>query len=210
VRQLFDASAATFDRELVAKLGYAIPREMVDALRSVEGAPDQPWDVLDLGCGTGLVGAEIAPYARQLVGIDLAPNMIEQARARNLYTDLRCADLAEALARNEASADRYDIVTAGDVFIYVGKLDEVIPAIRRALRPGGLFAFSAEAAEALRESHSEGYRLGVMGRYAHSAEYLRKLAAQSDFEVTLMRDTRIRLEHRRPVPGWLAVFRTPC
>ncbi len=210
VRQLFDASAATFDRELVSKLGYAIPREMVDVLRSMEGAPDQPWDVLDLGCGTGLVGAAIAPYARRLVGIDLAPRMIEHARARRIYTDLRCADLVATLANSEASQDRYDIVTAGDVFIYVGKLDEVIPAIRQALRPGGLFAFSAEAAEVLRAPHSEGYRLGVMGRYAHSAEYLRKLAAESDFEVMLMRDTRIRSEHRRPVPGWLAVFRRPC
>lgn len=53
VRQLFDASAATFDRELVSKLGYAIPQEMVAAL--LEGQPNQPWDVLDLGCGTGLV-----------------------------------------------------------------------------------------------------------------------------------------------------------
>lgn len=210
VRQLFNASAATFDRELVSKLGYAIPRELVDTLRSVEDAPKQPWDVLDLGCGTGLVGAEIAPYAGQLVGIDLAPNMIERARARNIYTDLRCADLAAVLAYNAASEDRYDIVTAADVFIYVGKLDDVVPAIRRALRPGGLFAFSAEAAEVLREPHSEGYRLGVMGRYAHSAEYLRKLAVGSGFEVMLMRDTRIRSEHRRPVAGWLTVFRKPC
>lgn len=210
VRQLFDASAATFDRELVTKLGYAIPVEMVEALRSLEGAPDQPWDVLDLGCGTGLVGAQIAPYARQLVGIDLAPNMIEQARARNIYTDLRCVDLVAALSRNEASEERYDIVTAADVFIYVGKLDEVIPAIRRALRPGGLFAFSAEAAEPLRDPRSEGYRLGVMGRYAHSAEYLRKLAADSGLAVALMRETRIRSEHRHPVHGWLTVFRRPC
>jgi len=35
VRQLFDASAATFDEELVSKLGYAIPREMVEALNAV-------------------------------------------------------------------------------------------------------------------------------------------------------------------------------
>jgi predicted TPR repeat methyltransferase len=210
VRQLFDASAATFDRELVSKLGYAIPQEMVDALRSVEGAPSQPWDVLDLGCGTGLVGAEIAPYARQLVGIDLAPNMIAHARARNIYTDLRCAELAAALAHNEAPKDRYDIVTAADVFIYVGKLDTVIPAIHRALRPGGLFAFSAESAEPLRDPHLTGYRLGVMGRYAHSAAYLRRLAAENGFDVTLMRGTRIRSEHRRSVHGWLTVFRRPC
>jgi len=210
VRQLFDASAATFDRELVSKLGYAIPQEMVDALRSVEGAPNQPWDVLDLGCGTGLVGVRIAASARRLVGIDLSANMIERARARNIYTDLRCADLAAVLAHGEGLDDRYDIVTAGDVFIYVGKLDEVVPAIRRALRPGGLFAFSAEAADPLRDAPSEGYKLGVMGRYAHSAPYLRKLAAESGFDVTLMRDTRIRSEHRRPVHGWLTIFRKPC
>jgi predicted TPR repeat methyltransferase len=210
VRQLFDASAATFDRDLVSKLGYAIPREMVDALRSVEGAPNHPWDVLDLGCGTGLVGAEIAPYARRLVGVDVSANMIEQARARNIYTELRCADLIAALAHAEASGDRYDIVTAADVFIYVGKLDAVIPAIHRALRPGGLCAFSAESAERLREPRSAGYRLGVMGRYAHDADYLRRLAAENGFEVTLLRDTRLRSEHRRPVHGWLTVFRRPC
>ena len=210
VRQLFDASAATFERDLVSKLGYTIPREMVEALRSVEGAPNQPWDVLDLGCGTGLVGAEIAPYARQLAGIDLAPNMIEHARARKIYTGLRCEDLATALANNAASGDRYDIVTAADVFIYVGKLDGVIPAIRRALRPGGLFAFSAESAEALRDPPAEGYRLGLMGRYAHSADYLRRLAVENGFDVALMRDTRIRSEHRRPIRGWLTIFRRPC
>lgn len=210
VRQLFDASAATFDRELLSKLGYAIPREMVEALRSMEGAPSQPWDVLDLGCGTGLVGAEIAPYARQLVGIDLAPNMIERARARNIYTDLLCEDLAAALTHNEAPRDRYDVVTAADVFIYVGKLDGVIAAIHRALRPGGLVAFSVESAEPLRDPDPAGYRLGVMGRYAHTADYLRRLAAENGFDVMLMRATRIRSEHRRAVHGWLTVFKRPC
>ena len=210
VRQLFDASAASFDREVASKLGYAIPREMVDALRAVEGGPNPPWDVLDLGCGTGLVGAEIAPYARRLAGIDLAANMIEHARARKIYTDLRCTDLVAILADEAAPDERYDIVTAADVFIYVGKLDAVIPQIRRVLRPGGLFAFSAEAADALQDPCAEGYRLGVMGRYAHSADYLRRLAAESDFELTSMRDTRIRSEHRRPVQGWLIIFRRPC
>jgi hypothetical protein len=36
------------------------------------------------------------------------------------------------------------------------------------------------------------------------------LAAENDFDVVLMRDTRIRSEHRRPVHGWLAIFRKPC
>jgi predicted TPR repeat methyltransferase len=199
VRRLFDASAATFDRELVAKLRYAIPGEMVTALRGVARAPDPPWNVLDLGCGTGLVGVEIAPYSGRLTGVDLAPNMVELARTRNLYTELQCADLMAALS--QAPASDYDVVTAADVFIYVGKLDAVIPAIRRVLPPGGLFACSVEATDTM------GFQLGVMGRYAHSAGYLRQLAAEHRFEIERLVRTCIRSEHRRPVDGWLTVWR---
>ncbi len=207
VRQLFDTSAATFDRELVEKLGYGIPGEMVDALQTIRGAPQGPWDVLDLGCGTGLVGKEIVSHSRRLVGIDLAPNMIHQSRERQVYTDLRCADLVVGLAKEEELRARYDVVTAADVFIYVGKLDDVVPAVRRVLHQGGLFAFSAEALEAVEEDSPQGYRLGVMGRYAHSADYLRRLAMGNGFKVELLRGTRIRFEHRRPVQGWLTVWR---
>jgi predicted TPR repeat methyltransferase/Tfp pilus assembly protein PilF len=207
VRQLFDASAATFDADLVSRLGYGIPREMVDALRAVEGAPAAPWDVLDLGCGTGLVGAEIAPHTRRLVGVDLSANMIERARRRNTYTDLLCADLMTALSMEDARDGRYDVSTAADVFIYVGKLDAVIPAVRRILKPGGLFSFSAEAEEAADGHAPQDYRLGVMGRYAHRADYLRRLAGQNGFVIELLRKTRIRCEHRRPVEGWLTIWR---
>jgi len=209
VRQLFDTSAATFDRELVSKLGYDIPREMAEAVLEVAGAPQERWEVLDLGCGTGLVGEQIAPYCRRLVGVDLAPNMIERARDRNLYTDLRCADLMDVLALEARKTDHFDVVTAADVFIYVGKLDAVVPAIRKALRPGGWFAFSAEAVEYTPGVSSSEFRLGMMGRYAHGADYLRRLAAQNEFDVELLRPTRIRFEHRRPVEGWLTVWRAP-
>jgi predicted TPR repeat methyltransferase len=208
VRQLFDVSAASFDRELVSKLGYAIPREMIEALQAVARTPGSPWDVLDLGCGTGLVGTQIAPYSRRLTGVDLAPNMIELARTRGIYTELQCADLVTAL--NQSPQADYDVVTAADVFIYVGKLDATIPAIRRVLRQGGLFAFSAEALEEVETAETAdalGFKLGLMGRYAHSAGYLRRLAAESGFNIELLRETCIRSEHRRPVDGWLTVWR---
>jgi predicted TPR repeat methyltransferase len=207
VRRLFDASAATFDEDLVRKLGYDVPREMVAVLRAMDAGPEGVWDVLDLGCGTGLVGVEIVSQCRHLVGIDLAPNMIQRCRDREVYTHLHCADLLEGLANEEKRRSRYHVVTAADVFIYVGKLDTVVPAVRRVLHPGGLFAFSAEALESIEADWSHGYRLGVMGRYAHSADYLRRLAMRSGFHVELLRDIRIRFEHRRPVQGWLTVWR---
>jgi predicted TPR repeat methyltransferase len=209
VRQVFDASAATFDRDLVSKLGYDIPREMVQMLLEVAAVPQGRWSVLDLGCGTGLVGEQIAPHSRRLAGVDLAPNMIERARARGFYTDLHCADIAATLAQQKSSPDRYDVVTAADVFIYVGKLESVIPAIRGVLNPGGWLAFSAEAVESMPGVTSAECRLGLMGRYAHGVDYLRRLAAQSGFNVELLRPTRIRFEHRRPVEGWLTIWRAP-
>jgi predicted TPR repeat methyltransferase len=209
VRQLFDASAATFDRELVSKLGYDIPKQLVSAVLDVMGTPEGRWDVLDVGCGTGLVGAEIARYSRRLVGVDVAPNMIHRARDRGVYTDLQCVDIMAALSSEAVTNNRFHVVTAADVFIYVGKLEEVIPAIRRVLRPGGTFAFSAEAVESIPEATSFECRLGIMGRYAHGADYLRHLAALHEFRIELLRPARIRCEHRRPVEGWLTVWRVP-
>jgi len=206
VRQLFDAGAATFDFELVSKLGYAIPREMVEALCAFAGAPAQPWSVLDLGCGTGLVGMEIARHSRSLVGIDIAPKMIECARSRKVYTDLRCADLIKGLSGDHSQDARYDVVTAADVFVYVGKLDGIIPEIRSLLNVGGMLAFSVEAMQDAADTGAEDYRLGIWGRYAHSADYLQRLAIQHGFAVVSLRKTRIRFESGAPVAGWLTLW----
>ena len=52
---------------------------LADAIKRY--APGRPLDVLDLGCGTGLMGAEIHPLARTLVGVDLSSQMLENAPA---------------------------------------------------------------------------------------------------------------------------------
>jgi predicted TPR repeat methyltransferase len=142
------------------------------------------------------------------VGVDLSSNMLELARKRNLYSRLLCVDLVAAL-RAETSAS-YDIVTAADVFIYVGNLDPVIPAVRRALRPGGLFGFSVEALQGATVKAGaltmDGYHRGGTGRYAHAAAYLESLAQRNDFKVELVRESHLRLERNVPVKGWIVVW----
>jgi predicted TPR repeat methyltransferase len=169
--------------------------------------------VLDLGCGTGLVGVEIQTYARSLAGVDLSPKMIERARERGIYSELICGDLMAALTGADGSevaitgASRYDVVIAGDVFVYVGKLDGVLPAARRALRSGGVLAFSVESAEDIpAAAGSNDYWLGPTGRYAHHAGYIRSLASGTGFTLTQMRKVRLRLENRQPMMGWLVVL----
>src|SRR5262249_49873862 len=117
-----------------------------------------PWDVLDLGCGTGLMGAQLAAHTRRLVGVDLSRKMLQQAGKRGIYQALECRDIAEVLEAAEPGS--YDIVAAADVFVYMGKLDALVARLKTVLRPTGMFAFSVEAVEAA-ATDGAGYRLAA-------------------------------------------------
>jgi predicted TPR repeat methyltransferase len=205
VRRLFDSYANTFDQHL-RELDYTTPQKlMLEILAARDCAA--PWDSLDLGCGTGLFGAEIASRSRRLVGVDVSPKMIERARELNLYTELRCADLLTAL--ESEPSESYDVVAAADVFVYVGRLDSIVPAVRNVLRRDGIFAFSTEAAEGatkLVDPSNRGYLAGIRGRYAHTVKYLNGLAGRHDFQVKLVKQTPIRTEGSRHIMGWLMIW----
>src|SRR5207245_6254227 len=93
------------------------------------------------GCGTGLCGDGFRPLARRLVGVDLSPGMLERARARGCYDELVCEELTAYVRRCE---ERFDLITAADVFCYFGDLTAVFAATAALLRPGGRFIFSVE------------------------------------------------------------------
>ncbi len=201
VQTLFDGYADRFDEHLVGGLDYRIPEQLVAGIATLRKAAGTRLDVLDLGCGTGLFGAAIGPLARTLTGVDLSPRMLDKARARALYDRLEAADIA-AFLRDE-TAERYDLVAAADVFIYVGALDEVFAHTARVLRPRGLFAFSIEAPPA---GEAAGYQLQTSGRYTHGETYLRELANRSGLAIRLWSPATIRMQHGTPVAGWVAVL----
>lgn len=202
VENVFDNYAERFDTHLQQVLQYDIPKKLV-ALIAQHLPVAEKFNVLDLGCGTGLIGPEIAPYAKQLVGVDLSAKMLEKARTRNLYQRLVRADLLSMM--HDEPAASYNLVIAADVFVYVGRLDEIVGEIKRLLSAGGVFAFSTESMEAASGSDS-GYRLENTGRYAHSVEYLSGLAAANGFRILEMVATQIRTEHGKPVNGHMAVW----
>jgi predicted TPR repeat methyltransferase len=92
VRHIYDQWAATYDEEDVAALmGYPAPARVADRVAELVG-PET--DILDAGCGTGLLGAALAPYGfRSIDGLDLSPGMLRVARRRRVYHDLGPADL---------------------------------------------------------------------------------------------------------------------
>lgn len=210
VENVFDSYANRFDSHLQQELQYDIPAKLLSLI--VRHPPaDEKWNVLDLGCGTGLVGTVIAPHAKQLVGVDLSAKMLEKAHARNLYQRLARSDLLPMMQQENASS--YDLIIAADVFVYLGRLDEIIGQIKRLLRPKGIFTFSVEALDALSNEEVEQtvkqeYQLNNTGRYAHSIDYLTQISAKFDFEILEMSSTQIRLEQGRPVNGYIGLWKS--
>lgn len=193
VEQLFDGYAGQFDAHLQA-LNYRVPAVLAQGLpagRRFEAA-------LDLGCGTGQCGPLLRPLAAAVDGVDVSGNMLARAEALQLYRALVQADVADYLA---TTPQRYDLVIAADVFIYVGALDAVFAGALRVLQPGGSFCFSVEEA-------AEGHDLLLQSslRYAHSEGYLRALARQHGFEVAQVQRGTVREDQRMAIPGlftWL-------
>lgn len=196
VTRLFDQYAARFDAALLDDLGYRGPALLRQAVKEVMGDAGG-WTILDAGCGTGLVGAVFRPLAARLDGIDLSPRMIDKAAERGIYDDLTVGDLVVELSTRPA---RYDLIVAGDVFVYLGDLTAAFHTAASALKPGGGLAFSVERA-------ASGIVLGPHLRYAHGADALRATAFQAGLTVALLCEDWTRLEGGQPVPGWVCVMR---
>lgn len=190
VEALFDDYAADFQGHLVEQLGYrgheVLLKPIVESGRRFRHA-------LDLGCGTGLCGALLAPVCDTVDGVDLSSAMLGQAKKLGVYRELVHADIGAFLA---GATQRADLVVAADVMIYVGELADVFRDVARLLEPGGLFAFTVEL-----PTHGEALQLLPSLRYAHSQAYVLRLAAQCGLDADDLRPAPIRHEQGRPVPG---------
>ena len=199
VQALFDQYADAFEEHVVEDLEYKTPTLLVDMIRTLlTERRAGPLDILDLGCGTGLCGPLLRPLARTLVGVDLSPKMLAKARQRDDYDELVCAEVADYMG---GQPQRFDVGVAADVFVYIGDLSDVFAGMRRVLRPDGLFCFSVEAGE------GTDFMLQPTHRFAHSLDYVRRLAAVHGFTIQSWESRAIRKNRDADVPGYLVVMR---
>jgi len=196
VEHLFDNFASTFDAKL-AKLRYRAPLLVADALCSSLPAPAHQFDIADVGCGTGLCGPLVKPWAKLLSGCDLSGAMLDRAQQRDAYDVLQKAELVQFL---ENHPDSFDIVVSADTLCYFGDLEGVARAARSALRRGGQFVFTVEA---LPEAEEANYRLLANGRYAHGFAYLRSVLDEAGLHPQRIASEVLRDESALPVHGWL-------
>ena len=193
IEQTFDAFANSFDNVL-GRLKYSGPQLVQDYLAKLD-LPASSQSALDLGCGTGLVGKKLKPYAHLLVGIDLSPVMLERSREKELYHQLHQSDIADYLRK---ANEQFDLITCMDTFIYVGRLEEILGLIYQKLKPGGSLLFSTEK---LVGAHEHSYKLNISGRYSHHPDYLTEVLNKTGFDILQMKDVAIRTESGYPIKG---------
>ncbi len=191
----FDQFAETFDRNLT-DLEYSAPRLIAERVHVRLGEPDASLDVLDAGCGTGLLASSLKPFARNLTGVDLSSQMLEKARVRNLYDRLEHAELTEFLKGHTAS---FDLLICADTLIYFGELEEVLRAMEGSLKAGGLAIFTLER---LQDSAGD-YQLNQNGRFSHHEDYLKRCLSAVGLSLVSCRDEVLRKERGQEVSGLL-------
>lgn len=193
--EMFDAFADSFDENL-QDLGYRAPQLLASAVAGKIGSRTD-LDIFDAGCGTGLCGPLLEPMARQLIGFDLSPGMVEKARARNVYDELVVAELSSFM---QARAQSADVIVSADTLVYFGALEEPMAAAHACLRPGGLLAFTLERLEP--ETGAEpAYRIEPHGRYCHQESYVRTVLADAGFASISITSDTLRREGSKQVAG---------
>ncbi|MGL4494514.1 MAG: tetratricopeptide repeat protein [Beijerinckiaceae bacterium] len=193
VRQVFDGFADSFDEKL-ASLEYRAPEIVIEAVKTVLGDPKGGLQIADLGCGTGLCGPGLRPYAAYLAGVDLSKAMVDKARVRNCYDALVVEEL---MAYCHDHPHHFDVITCADTLCYFGDLAKPFGAMAGAMKPGGIAVFTVEAAD----DEPNGYVLHHHGRYSHTRSYVRDSLALNQLSIDSALDVVLRYESGHPVHG---------
>ena len=193
VARTFDGFAASFESKH-ERLQYRAPA-LVGAMLDDSGLePAKRLDVLDAGCGTGLCGPRIAPYARCLIGVDLSTGMLAHAREKQVYDDLVAGELTAFLREHP---DSFDVIVSADTLVYFGALDDVIAAAAGALRQDGVLIFTLERAIA---GDLQDFHLELHGRYTHAQPYVEGVLKAAGLTPEIAH-AELRMESAVPVAG---------
>lgn len=130
-REFYKAWAETYDQTFAQDRGYRSPAEVARRFRA---AADGNEPVLDVGAGTGLIGAALDGV--EIDALDLSPEMLEVAARKGVYRKLITADLTGPLDIPDAS---YGGVVSSGTFTHGHVGPVCLPELMRITRPGALF-----------------------------------------------------------------------
>ena len=173
MQRIYAQRAAFWDHGIQSASHYRGHELVAAALQRL--STGEKLDILDAGCGTGLVGLLLRKQAKTLDGIDLSPAMLEKAGEKNIYDHLYTGDLVEFMEKSPAA---YDAITCAATLIHFGDLAPVFGAVKKALRKDGLFIATLFPNDADENSVSVASATGLAqgGCYAHGRHYISAMA----------------------------------
>lgn len=135
MRSIYDEWAASYDKELADEAQeYVAPALAGAYLLQALKTPsiNDSLEILDAGCGTGLVGAHLAAIGGKKVdGIDLSPGMLELARKTKAYRNLQTADLSTRLDFKDGAYDALTCIgTLTQGHVGPGAIDEFVRVVK--------------------------------------------------------------------------------
>jgi predicted TPR repeat methyltransferase len=201
VTSLFEGNATGIEHYIDAELQQELSRDVAQIIN--QWHPDRKGDVLELGCGAGLLGAALGPIDGVLVGVDLSASMMGRAAGHRVYDRFHHVNLLDALQATPENL--YHVIAALDSLPYVGSLDIVVPNAYRILLDGGHFVFSFEGGA----DGAADYTLQSTYRYQHQLSYVQRLLQHAGFEDVVVRSRVIDRQGGAPVITMLVIARKP-
>ena len=195
VEKLFNGFAERFNDSLINKLKYTLPSLVNEKILKLNNSEIFN-KVADLGCGTGLSGPGLKALSGNLTGIDISVNMLAKAKELNIYDSLIVGDIVEVLS---ASKNKYDLLIALDVLIYIGEVTAIFKAVRSCCSKNAFFIFSVET------KIGDGYSLLKTARYSHSESYVLNSASKG-FNLVESQEIKLRKEKEGWILGKIYIF----
>ncbi len=182
-RLLFDSFAETYENTL-CNIHYAVIDKIAEIATDVRG------NILDLGCGTGLLAQKLKTTHNNFVGVDLSAEMLQKARAKNVYQKLEQADIVNYLQQHKGE---FQMVMAADVLCYFGDLAKIINELALAQ-----VIFSVET-----DLQTESHKIQATGRYKHNPLYVENLLKQAGYKHIKTYNLVLRQENGKDVDGMI-------
>ena len=171
---------------VLRRIGYLTPRKLRDITSDVKGT------LVDLGCGTGLVGVAYQTSRTKLIGVDISEKSLTQARNKNIYQELIKDDILH-FCQTKLKDYHPALITAADVFCYFGNLEDILAACA----PFPL-AFSVEKAD---DKETKPFVRQASGRYQHQASYIEQLLKKCGYTNINQYPLVLRKEYGQDVNG---------
>ena len=157
---LYRQWADSYDTDFVARVGYVAYIRVAEVLSERRGAINGP--VLDIGCGTGIVGEQLQERGiREIDGVDISPEMLAIAGKKRtkdnvpVYRSLVVADLTQPLDMDD---NLYAGLISAGTFTHGHLGPEPLDELWRVLAPG------AQCAIGIRSTHYES--MGFADKFA--------------------------------------------